>query len=231
MPCLTPLGPPCAGQGFQPPRAMARRSRATGALLCASTPAEARAARADQPIPTQTNGLVQTVVAAATSMLRLGQIGKPVEMVQQPLVDRLPCGDVPGIMACITEDFHQRAYFITGDISEKIYDSQCFFADPTVKFSGLTKWKGNLKLLVPFLIKPKIQLLNLEQAAQDPSVLHVRSITLISAAPWSNGHMPYAAHMHLHPANCLLKAKFMLKTPCRCCKVYPCRHSGHCKHL
>lgn len=198
-------------------------------------------------------------------------------MVQQPLVDRLPCGDVPGIMACITEDFHQRAYFITGDrpllcngckgmhasccavkagrgltccchgvyaqqqdsrmalhagdISEKIYDSQCFFADPTVKFSGLTKWKGNLKLLVPFLIKPKIQLLNLEQAAQDPSVLHVRSITLISAAPWSNGHMPYAAHMHLHPANCLLKAKFMLKTPCRCCKVYPCRHSGHCKHL
>ena len=60
-----------------------------------------------------------------------------------------------------------------GDISDRIYDSQCFFADPTVKFSGLAKWKGNLKLLVPFLIEPKIQLLKLEQDTQDSSVLHV----------------------------------------------------------
>ncbi|KAL3138137.1 hypothetical protein ABBQ38_005365 [Trebouxia sp. C0009 RCD-2024] len=185
MACLIPQGPPCAGRGLQPPRAIAKRSRAMGALLCASTPAKSRAARADQPIPTQTNGLVQTVVAAATSMLRLGQIGKPVEMVQQPLVDRLPCGDVPGVMACITEDFHQRAYFITGDISDRIYDSQCFFADPTVKFSGLTKWKGNLKLLVPFLIEPKIQLLNLEQDAQDSSVLHAQWTLQTSVKlPW-----------------------------------------------
>lgn len=36
-------------------------------------------------------------------------------MVQQPLLERLPSGDIPGIMACITEDFDQRAYFITGD--------------------------------------------------------------------------------------------------------------------
>ena len=36
-------------------------------------------------------------------------------MVQQPSLERLPSGDIPGVMACISEDFDQRAYFITGD--------------------------------------------------------------------------------------------------------------------
>ncbi len=61
-----------------------------------------------------------------------------------------------------------------GDITEVIYDSGCFFADPTVQFSGLAKWKGNLKLLVPFLIEPKIQLNKLEcqqqQVQQSPLI-------------------------------------------------------------
>lgn len=47
-----------------------------------------------------------------------------------------------------------------------------------MKFSGLAKWKGNLKLLTPFLVEPKIQLLKLEQDTQDSSVLHV-SCTLL----------------------------------------------------
>ena len=65
-----------------------------------------------------------------------------------------------------------------GNISDRIYDGQCFFADPTVKFSGLAKWKGNLKLLVPFLVEPKIQLLKLERDTQASSVLHVSFTTL-----------------------------------------------------
>ena len=60
-----------------------------------------------------------------------------------------------------------------GNISDRIYDGQCFFADPTVKFSGLERWKGNLKLLVPFLVEPKIQMLKLERDTQASSVLHV----------------------------------------------------------
>lgn len=66
-----------------------------------------------------------------------------------------------------------------GNISDRIYDGQCFFADPTVKFSGLAKWKGNLKLLVPFLVEPKIQLLKLEQDTQASSVLHVSFAKLL----------------------------------------------------
>lgn len=56
---------------------------------------------------------------------------------------------------------------MAGDISDAIYDSRCYFADPTVQFSGLAKWKSNLKLLVPFLIEPKIQLTKLESQSQD----------------------------------------------------------------
>lgn len=53
-----------------------------------------------------------------------------------------------------------------GDINDLIYDDNCYFADPTVQFSGLAKWKGNLKLLVPFLIEPRIQLTKLESQQQ-----------------------------------------------------------------
>ncbi len=50
-----------------------------------------------------------------------------------------------------------------GDICDAIYADNCYFADPTVSFSGLAKWRRNLKLLVPFLISPTIDLLSLGQ--------------------------------------------------------------------
>ena len=77
------------------------------------------------------------------------------------------------------QEWLSQCVLAAGNISDRIYDSQCFFADPTVKFSGLAKWKGNLKLLVPFLVEPKIQLLKLEQDTQDSSVLHVSFTMLV----------------------------------------------------
>ena len=52
-------------------------------------------------------------------------------MTVQTLEDRLQPGDVQGVMACIREDFDQRAYFITGahSVSHPVFASQfhlCF---------------------------------------------------------------------------------------------------------
>lgn len=147
-------------------------------------------ARPDQPIPTRTNGLVQTVVALATEVLRLGQPGsaEATQSSDNTAQQRLAPGDITGLMAYLTEDFNQHAYFITGDINDLIYDDNCYFADPTVQFSGLAKWKGNLKLLVPFLIEPRIQLTKLESQQQpgnqSPTLLAQWTLQTHLKLPW-----------------------------------------------
>lgn len=56
MHCVSPPVQLCAGWSVQLQRTHARPSRTMGALPGSSTPAKAKAVRADQPIPTQTNG-------------------------------------------------------------------------------------------------------------------------------------------------------------------------------
>eukprot|EP00197_Chlamydomonas_leiostraca_P006690 CAMPEP_0202873472 /NCGR_PEP_ID=MMETSP1391-20130828/23316_1 /ASSEMBLY_ACC=CAM_ASM_000867 /TAXON_ID=1034604 /ORGANISM="Chlamydomonas leiostraca, Strain SAG 11-49" /LENGTH=181 /DNA_ID=CAMNT_0049554695 /DNA_START=156 /DNA_END=701 /DNA_ORIENTATION=- len=77
-------------------------------------------------------------------------------------------GDVAGVMRCITADFKQ-GYIVTGIISDQAYDDDCFFADPTVSFSGLKLWKRNLQLLVPFLIDPYVRMTRLVRTGRDES--------------------------------------------------------------
>ena len=62
---------------------------------------------------------------------------------------------------------------MAGDISVGGYSSTCYFADPTVSFSGLQRWQSNLRLLVPFLEKPSIQLYSLKQTSRSPAALKV----------------------------------------------------------
>lgn len=55
-----------------------------------------------------------------------------------------------------------------GAISGEIYDDACYFADPTVRFSGLQRWRSNLQLLVPFLEDATVELYSLERTGSTP---------------------------------------------------------------
>lgn len=44
-------------------------------------------------------------------------------------------GDVAGVLRALRADFEAQ-YFITGVLTDSIYDEQCYFADPTVSFRG-----------------------------------------------------------------------------------------------
>lgn len=49
-----------------------------------------------------------------------------------------------------------------------MYDEACYFADPTVAFRGLQRWRANLQLLVPFLEDASVELLSLGAAGSSP---------------------------------------------------------------
>ncbi|WIA38711.1 hypothetical protein OEZ86_002011 [Tetradesmus obliquus] len=109
------------------------------------------------------NVLVSGLVSAMTESLRVLGVGK--QQYQQIAVQPSPnpplaAGDVQGVIERIQQDY-QQAYFVTGVIDDSIYDQGCTFVDPTVQFSGLDLWKRNLQLLVPFLIKPRIELMSI----------------------------------------------------------------------
>lgn len=103
-------------------------------------------------------------------------------------VERLSPGDIVGILQLIEQDFKEKKYFITGDISDVIYADDCYFEDPTVRFSGLAKWKANLKLLVPFLIEPNINLTHLagqeQQQGQPQSLKAHWTLQTTLKLPW-----------------------------------------------
>ncbi|CAI7913685.1 unnamed protein product [Closterium sp. NIES-54] len=80
------------------------------------------------------------------------------------------CGGVlRELVEAIREDYEQRAYFVTGDISARFYDAACLFADPTIQFSGLRRWQRNISLLTRFFSAPTIHLHDLQVFPATPS--------------------------------------------------------------
>ncbi|GAB4814613.1 hypothetical protein N2152v2_001659 [Parachlorella kessleri] len=80
-----------------------------------------------------------------------------------PAVKLLRPGDVRGLERLLRQDFERNQYFVSGVLTDAIYDEQCEFVDPTVRFKGRDLWKRNLSLLTPFLIEPQIQLKSLQR--------------------------------------------------------------------
>ena len=131
--------------------------------VCESSRAKSYESRRASPV-------VQWIVGLATETLRFvgvggtasGGEGNDAAIVPGRCIP-LDRGDVEGVISALREDFELRAYFVTGVLTDAIYDENCLFVDPTISFSGRELWKRNLQLLTPFLRDPSIDLLSLYQ--------------------------------------------------------------------
>lgn len=109
--------------------------------------------------------MVRVAVAAATEALRLLGVGsRPTAAAAAAAVPpgdpvRPAPGDTAAVLKALKADYLLRSYFISGVLSDGIYDEDCLFADPTVSFRGRELWKRNLALLTPFLENPSVQLI------------------------------------------------------------------------
>ncbi|KAK9834380.1 hypothetical protein WJX74_000214 [Apatococcus lobatus] len=121
----------------------------------------------------QDGPLVRLAVSTATAALRLLQGREKLDAEAAGPPQPRP-RSVQALMRCIQQDF-ERGYIITGVIGDEGYSPDCLFGDPTVSFTGLAKWKRNLKLLIPFLEQPSLDLKSLErlprQRRSDPLLL------------------------------------------------------------
>ncbi|XP_010524906.1 PREDICTED: uncharacterized protein LOC104802824 isoform X2 [Tarenaya hassleriana] len=66
------------------------------------------------------------------------------------------------LMMILKSDY-KNAYFVTGVFTSAIYADDCIFEDPTISFKGTELYERNLKLLVPFLEDPSIELKKMEK--------------------------------------------------------------------
>lgn len=166
------------------------RGRAVATLAKAGT---GKAVAAAQPRQ-RSNPLTEGLVAVLTEGLRLAGVGadRYAAVSAAPPRNARPLrrGDVAGLMGRLRQDFKQ-AYFVTGVLDDSIYDPDCFFADPTVAFTGVDLWRRNLALLVPFLEGPSVQLRGLrrlgrqERGAQGAEVLRAEwTLRTVLRLPW-----------------------------------------------
>eukprot|EP00898_Chlorokybus_atmophyticus_P000628 jgi/Chlat1/1566/Chrsp123S01847 len=137
------------------------RSRRRSGVVSVRSCAEGKAAPTASPPPQQQQAAapVRAAVSLVTGLLSLA--GKRQGSTTPASSKKASIGSVEEAITLLREDFAEE-YFVTARINADLYDDNCLFADPTVSFRGLERWRRNISLLMPFFINPTITLLDVQ---------------------------------------------------------------------
>jgi hypothetical protein len=126
------------------------------------------------------NLLVASVVGSATEVLRYlkkcGEMFKNQSESNEVWQPPPPPQNIADILEMLRLDFTERAYFVTGVISQNMYAPDCLFVDPTISFRGTELYIQNLSLVVSFLTSPSIELLSLKIVRSGNSEKNINGI-------------------------------------------------------
>ncbi|XP_011005690.1 PREDICTED: uncharacterized protein LOC105111904 isoform X2 [Populus euphratica] len=113
---------------------------------------------------TKTPQILKLAVSGVTELLRVFSFsGKErLEKVNNKDRDEISVSGIDDVIMILKSDY-ENAYFVTGVFTSTIYDEDCIFEDPTIKFQGTKLYSRNLNLLVPFFDSPSIGLQNIEK--------------------------------------------------------------------
>ncbi|XP_052302410.1 uncharacterized protein LOC18110988 isoform X5 [Populus trichocarpa] len=114
---------------------------------------------------TKTPQILKLAVSGVTELLRVFSFsGKErLEKVNNKDRDEISVSGIDDVIMILKSDY-ENAYFVTaGVFTSAIYDEDCVFEDPTIKFQGTKLYSRNLKLLVPFFDCPSIGLQDIEK--------------------------------------------------------------------
>jgi Uncharacterized conserved protein (DUF2358) len=92
------------------------------------------------------------------------------------------------LRAGVREDLTTNCYLWTGNITERIYATDCRFTDPTLSFQGLATFKRNFASLRPLvdrlLSETDVQLLSCELDEESSAVVACWRMTGTFVFPW-----------------------------------------------
>ncbi|KAI5063993.1 hypothetical protein GOP47_0020663 [Adiantum capillus-veneris] len=106
-------------------------------------------------------------------------------MATQPKNMHLPVEEIKDI---IENDIRNGQYYVTGDLTQSIYEDDCRFVDPTTDIRGVDKYVAAIKLLFdPNMSRHELTSINLI----DPNTIQVR---------WKlEGYLKFPWHPHIQP--------------------------------
>ncbi|XP_034705853.1 uncharacterized protein LOC117929619 isoform X1 [Vitis riparia] len=152
------------------------RKRVHGIRCCSTTPDNKE----------KTPQLLRLAVGGVTELLRLVSFGQNrLDSMSYKQGDELLVSSIDDVLLILKSDY-ENAYFVTGIFTSAIYDEDCIFEDPTIKFRGKDLYSCNLKLLVPFFDHPSIALQKIEKGSNSETkfVLASWKLRTYLKLPW-----------------------------------------------